>query len=206
MKKAKFLGTIIISDSNNRDLFRVHLFEDGARFDKSFALGILNNEEISDKVLHINNLWNDGRINKDGVVSNILKLLEEYDNILYPYYFTDEELDESGRYSGEQSVDFQDYNLDDIYHSVKNGKELPINQDSLDSYLVRLKQKKKLKRISRKLFETHLQNDELINFYVDNYSKKIAKFYSYELDAGEIIKNCYLMVVSDKIRIGILEK
>ena len=186
MKKENFLGTIIISNEENRDIFRVHIFEESIRFDSYFAYGVSKNEILYDRIDHVNELWVSGEITRNDIFPYIIEAVEPFSNYLEDYYFKEEELSTTGK--------------------LKNLSLLNPNFDKEYMHFMYLRNKNKLKKITKKEFEENIVNQDIANFYIDNYMKKGAKFYKYTLidKYKQEEKPCYFMIASDKVKIGFI--
>ena len=186
MDTEKFLGTIIISDENNKDIFRVHIFDESIRFDSRFAYGVSKNSTLYKEIKDINDMWKGRRITKDHIFPLIIGAVEEHSEYLTDFYFTEEELNENGK--------------------LKHLQLLSPKYDKMYSYYMHLKNNKKLSKISKREFEKHIKTPEVTDFYIDNYMKKGARFYKYTMvdQYKQEERPCYFMIVNDKIKIGFI--
>lgn len=187
MDNERFLGSIIISDEHSKDIFRLHVFEKSIKFDSYMAFGISKNKELYKEIEEVNNMWSEGYINKDKIFPHIINAIENYSEYLSQFYFKDFELDENGK--------------------LKNLQLLSPKYDKTYMLYMNLKNKS-LKKISKKEFESKIKDVEVQNFYIDNYTKKGARFYSYTLVDQYLQKEspCYFMVNADNTRIGFISK
>lgn len=182
MEEDKKVVILVISSVGNEadvELFRVHIHEKSIRFDAHFEEGIKGHKGLSEDVKELNNLWKEHEIGADQIYPIMLHLMNKYGDYLAKYYFTKEELDKDGHY-----VEF-------------------VHQDKATAHYLYLKRNKRLKRISKKEFEKNITSKEIANYYVDNYVKKGALFYSAEhIDASENKTMWYFMVVDNKFKIS----
>ena len=91
-------NTVIISDGNKRDLFRIHIYKDCIKFDAKFAEAILQNDNIRDKAIAINRDWVDRKIKEVEVLQRLTLLIESNKEVFESHYFQDYELNKDGRY------------------------------------------------------------------------------------------------------------
>jgi hypothetical protein len=89
----------------------------------------------------------------------VASTLSDYEKYLSKYYFTKEELDSKGRYVEPMPID--------TFEGFLTKKEIV-------EHFNYLKKANKLTSISKKEFEGNIKdsNEEVINFYVDNYPRK----------------------------------
>lgn len=187
-EKDMFLGTIIVANENDVDIYNIHIYEKSIRFDKNISDAINSNEELEDQVSQMNKLWMTCSINmREDFFVELTKIMTEYEDILSPHFFKSWQLDEKGH----------------IKNDNKNDFELETSYEEGQSYLYYsyLKHSKKLKKITRKNFEKHIVNEEVVNFYIDNYNKRKAQFYSYNPQKLSD-ETFYFMVVGNRIKIG----
>lgn len=199
MESEGFVGTIVVSDKKHKDLFRIHVFENSIQFDRNFAEGIIQNTEIISKVSEIEKLWKDRKIQQGDIFYNIVSILEKHEGYLSQFYFRREELDEQGRFKENLEITPNLGNIENIQNHLDG-----INPEKkVSAYLNYLKNNNKLNKISRKEFEKHLKNKEVIDYYLDNYGRRKASFYTYKITRPDkMVKDCYMMVIQDKIRIA----
>lgn len=189
MSKEKIIGTFTVSSLNKIDLFRIHLFEKSIRFDEHFAQGLIRNEKILKKLLKISNRWSKGELEDKETFFLILNALKNYENYLSDFYFLEEELDKKGRY-------IEPFPL----HTLNNN----LTKKETSEHYEYLKKTNKLKPISKKEFEKNIIYEDVSDFYISNYPKKNAKFYTYTtiINEEEEEEVCYLLVVNDKVLLG----
>ncbi len=124
----------------------------------------------------------------------MLHLMIKYGDYLRDYYFKEYELDSEGHYVETIDIDYV---------------EEPEEETKDKSYLhfQYLKKTKKLKKISKKEFEANMVDKETIEFYVDNYVKKGAKFYKREkVDSEGLLSSWYFMVVDEHLKISYIKE
>jgi hypothetical protein len=182
----KLIRTIIVSNEKRIDVFRIHVFEKSIKFDAHFAYGVSKNNEAYDMVMNIETLWAEKKIEISDIFNMMVEVLENHKKYLEQYYFKPEELDISGRLST-----IRPYSMFD---------------DKKYTYFMCLKNKDKLKNITRKEFESNMKDEEIANSYIENYSGKDVKFFNYKTsglrDKG---KNCYFMMVGDNLKVGFVK-
>lgn len=198
MENEKFIGTILVSNKQHKDLFRVHIFEHSIQFDEHFAKGVIKNKVIVSQLSKVNKLWQEKKIKKDEIFFNVIPILEKHEQYLSKFFFKEEELDEYGRYKDNFNITPNQSTIDQIPSNPLSSNE------KVDKYFKHLKDTNKtFKKITRKNFELYLKDKEVIDYYIDNYNKRKATFFNYQIvRPNNIKKNCFLMVVGDKIRIG----
>lgn len=183
----KLIRTIIVSNEKRIDVFRIHVFEKSIKFDPHFAYGLSKNSEVYSMVIHIENLWAEKKIELSDIFNMMVEVLEKHEKYLEQYYFKPEELDMSGRLTVVRS------------YSVYDEKNY--------TYFMCLKNKDRLKNITRKEFESNMKNEEIANSYVENYGGKDVKFFNYKAsglkDKG---KNCFFMIVDDNLKVGFVKR
>ena len=183
----KLIRTIIVSNERRIDVFRIHVFEKSIKFDPHFAYGLSKNEEVYSMVENIENLWIEGEIELSDIFNMMVGVLEKHENYLEQYYFKPEELDITGRLSVVRS------------YSVYDDKNY--------AYFMCLKNRDRLKNITRQEFESNMKDEEIAKSYIENYSGKDVKFFNYKAsglkDRG---KNCYLMMVGNNLKVGFVKR
>jgi hypothetical protein len=183
----KLIRTIIVSNEKRIDVFRIHVFEKSLKFDPHFAYGVSKNLEVYDMVLNIESLWKERSIELSDVFNMMVGVLEKHEKYIEQYYFRPEELDISGRL-----YTIRSYSIYDDKNYV---------------YFMCLKNKDKLKNITRQEFESNMKDEEIANSYIENYSGKDVKFFNYRAsglkDRG---KNCYFMIVGDNLKVGFVKR
>ena len=183
----KLIRTIIVSNEKRVDVFRIHVFEKSLKFDPHFAYGISRNNDVYEMILDIEKLWIERQIELSEVFNMMVGVLEKHEVYLEQHYFRPEELDITGRLLVVRS------------YSVYDDKNY--------AYFMCLKNRDKLKSISRKEFESHMKDEEIAYSYVENYSGKDVKFFNYTASGlRNRPKNCYLMIVDDNLKIGFVKK
>jgi hypothetical protein len=182
----KLIRTIIVSNEKKVDVFRIHVFEKSLRFDPHFAYGVSKNELVYDMIMDVERLWIDRKIELSDVFNMMVGVIEKHEKYLEKFYFKPDELDFTGRLFAVKSYSSGD--------------------DKNYAYFMCLKNQDKLKRITRKEFESNMKNEEIAKSYVENYSGKDATFFNYRMtglkDTG---KNCYLMIVGDDLKVGFVK-
>lgn len=181
----KLIGTIIISNELERDLFRVHIFENSIKFDSWLAYGISKHPQISEDVFRVDRTWREKRITKSEIFPMIISVLEKHEIYLSNYYLKQNELDINGRFVRLNTM--------------------PPDSDKTYMYYMQIKNAAKLKKIDRKTFEKNICTDDISEQYIEHYTKGRSKFYSYRLksDSGEE-KTCYIMIVQDTLSMGFI--
>ena len=184
--KERLIRTIIISNENKIDVFRIHVFEKSIKFDPYFAYGVSKNDTIYGMVSNIENLWVQRRIELSDIFNMMVDIIEKHEKYLEAFYFKTEELGYGGRL-----VSVNPYS---------------INDDKDFSYFLCAQNQNKLKKISRNEFEKNMKSEKIAYSYVENYSDKKATFFNYTtsgLRNGG--KNCYFMVVDDNLKVGFIK-
>ena len=126
----------------------------------------------------INKVWDSEEKDKEAVIEAVMFMLEHNQRYLSDFFYPQEELDENG-------------------DSLK--EEIDINNE----YEV-LKKTRELKPITRKDFESKVVDEQIGDYYVENFEKaKKANFFTYKSEKEE---DCFIMVVKDRIKIGFVEK
>ena len=170
------------------ELFRIHVYENSIRFDNHFSEGINKHPELSEDVSEINRLWKNKEIDREKLYMNMVRIMYKYHDYLKNFYFKEYELDKEGHY------------IEPINMQETTSK--PPSKAAL--HYLYLKQSKRLKRISKKEFEKNINTDEIANYYVDNYVKKGARFYSHIKMApkNKNMVTWYFMVVNQEFKIS----
>lgn len=184
--KEKLIRTIIVSNENRVDVFRIHVFEQSIKFDPYFAYGVSKNDVIYKMVENIENAWIERDIDLSDIFNKIVDIIEIHENYLQKYYFKPNELGYGGRLISVKS------------YSIKDDKDY--------TYFLYAKNRNNLKKISRNEFEENMKNEDIAYSYIENYSNKKATFFNYTTsglrDGG---KNCYLMMVGDGLKVGFVQ-
>jgi hypothetical protein len=182
----KLLGNFVVKNDDNRHLFKVFFYENGLSFDAKFLKGIMENDKTRNAFNVINEKWSSGNHDKNEIMERILHLLNNFQEELAQYFYTDEELNENGEL---------------IEESIGVTEE----KDKYSIYFDYIKENKELKEIKRKDFESKIVDKKVGEFYVENFeeAKNVAKFFKYKTEANE---DSYIMVVDDKIKIGFVDK
>lgn len=186
----KLLGNFIVENDNGRHLFKVFFYEKGITFDEKFSKGVMEHEKAYVAFNKINLNWSSGKCERNEIMQRILHFLNNYQSELHQYFYSDEELDENGKLIEKSSSENDTQNL---------------YKDKYSFYFNYIKENKDLKEIKRKEFESKITNNEIGDFYVENFedAKEKAKFYNYQTDNME---ESYIMVVDEKIKIGFVEQ
>lgn len=183
----KLIRTIIVSNDKRIDVFRIHVFEKFIKFDPHFAYGVSKNTEAYNMVMNIENMWKERKVEISDIFNMMVEVLEKHEKYLEQYYFKSEELDISGRLSTIRS-----YSMYDEKKYV---------------YFMCLKNKDRLKNISRKEFESNMKDEEIAYSYIENYSGKDVKFLNYKTSGfKDRNKNCYFMMVGDNLKVGFVKR
>ena len=186
----KICNTVIISD-DNRDLFRVHFFENQIKFDARFSDGIINNEFICEKMIEINEGWAERRLEVVDVLEQIALLVEANKNIFEELYLQDYELNKEGRY-----VDL--FPLDSILITNMD--------DKANNFYAYLKNENVLTPIDKKEFESNIKIEPYSDMYIDLYKKiykrKRLKFYKYGLNDNFNRKTCSFVATDKEVLFG----
>ena len=98
MEKDIIIGTLVVSNKANRDLFRVHLYNNGIRFDENFVAGFNKNKKILKKLIEISQEWSEKKVEHQKLLFEIINTLKEDEKQISKYYFVSDELDENGKY------------------------------------------------------------------------------------------------------------
>jgi len=174
----KLLGNFIIKNDNDVSLFKVYFYENGISFDKKFLKGVVENEVTNYQFKKINDVWDSEEKDKEAVVEAVMFMLEHNQDYLSDFFYSEENLNKNG-------------------DSIKNEIDLKNEFDII-------KKTRDIKPITRKDFESKIVNEEIGDFYVENFEKaKKADFFTYK---SEEEKDCFIMVVKNRIKIGFAEK
>jgi len=172
------IGHFTIRNDDGLDLFRIYFYENGISFDKNFLKGVIEKNEIYKDFCKINIDWISGSLSKEEATELIMKILEKNQDYL-SNFFINKSKDESQSY---------------------------LNEDDNSIYFKHLKENGKLNEIDRKFFESKIKDENIGEYYVENIEKsksKFTKFYTYKSTEG---KDCFIMVIDNKIKIGFAEK
>lgn len=169
----EFIGHFTVKNDNEESLFKVYFYEKGISFDDNFLRGIIESEDTYKEFILINDKWKSEDNNRDYVMKSIMEMLERHQNYLSNFFINNE--------------------------TKKEKKPL---EDSNSLFLQFLEDRDMLVEISRKDFETKITDEKVGEFYVDNLkkTKDDSKFYTYTSETSGL--EFYLMVVSDKLKIG----
>lgn len=190
-KEDKFIGTLTVSDINQMDLFRIHMFDDAIKFDKKFALGLLKNGEVLSKVMRISDKWSTKQLDSSGVFIEFLSLLKKHEKDISDLFFQYSELDSTGRYVEPTVIDSS--NFKSVFEKLQANK-----------HFIYLKNSGNLNKIDERVFRTYLVNQDLINFYLDNFNDYLQySYYSYFVEFQGDIKQCFVMAYNDEVVMGI---
>lgn len=187
----KNFGTLTVSNEENKDLFRIHIYEDSVKFDKKMALGIQEHQEL---VLEINKLivlWKQEELSVGDLLKEIIILIEKNNDKVKDFYFTDEELNDFGKYVDLVPID-----------SKKS--ELQESEEAISYYKYLLKESV-LKKINKKVFEQDLKEEFYVEYYLNLYKEiKTGKpiYYQYKLKKDFDFKTCNFIVLSGKVIFG----
>lgn len=190
MGKGNLLGTIIVSNDRNIDIFRIHVFDDSIRFDDRIAYGISKNENVFYEISKIIDKWKLKQITTNDIFHLIVDAIIDSEEDLSKYYFRKEELDIKGKYQCSYINKYDKMYV--CYSCLKSGEKLNV--------------------ITKKEFEDNIKNPEIAYNYIENYVKNGAKYYMYDIgfefnDRYKSIPNkCYFMLYKDKVKIGFFEK
>ena len=96
--KDEYIGTYVVSSKNKIDLYRIHIFENSIRFDKKFYGAIKKNKSLEIEIDTLISRWLNKEINKSEIFYETVYALEKYKEAIAYCYFSNNELDETGRY------------------------------------------------------------------------------------------------------------
>ena len=191
-EKDKFIGTIIISNEMHVDLFKVHVYEKSIRFDPKFANGIAGSDGVSKDIFEIDNMWKNGKIERDDIFPLMANIVGKHELHLSNYFFGRAELDVKGRYVGELDI-------------TSSAVEVKF-EDRMKMYYLYLTGSGKMKSISKKEFETHLPKTNATESYLDVFASKGASYFSYDtVDLGRKSRTCYVMIKDDTVKFAFCE-
>lgn len=179
----KLLVSLIVSSPEDRDIFSIHVFANSIRFDPKFAAGLMGNPELFRKVMEVDSMWSSGTIGENDIFPRLQQAIDGHDEYLQQFYFVADELDANGRFKYREKEE---------------------RFDKMYLYYAWLKKGEKLRKINRKQFERQIPDEHTGNFYVDNFNRRNAKFFSYRSTENNTLRNYYFMVVREKIKIGFI--
>jgi hypothetical protein len=185
----KIIGTLTVSDNYNRDLFRIHLYENCIKFDSKFAEGVGKIDELTDRLNEITELWLDKKTNASEVLKDIVLVMEVYHEDLKNYYFSDEDLNEFGKYVDLVPIDSL------LMHP---------NEDATRYYKYLLRENM-LTKIDKKSFEKNLKDESYMDLYLEIYNDikdKNVDYYKYVLNKNFEFKTCSFILVDGKVVFG----
>lgn len=185
----KGLEIVIISD-DNKDLFRVHFYENCIKFDSKFAEGISKNELVSRNVMELNKQWAERKIKVEDVLEKIVVLVELNSDKFKDYYFKDSELNKDGKYVDLVPLDCLLITFDKKAHDFF--KYLLVNNVLIE--------------IDKDKFEKDLKEDAYKEIYVESYTNifknKKIKFYQYKLNEVFGEKTCNIITSNKEVLFG----
>jgi len=169
----EFIGHFTVKNDNEKSLFKVYFYAKGISFDDNFLRGVIESEDTYKEFITINDKWKSEDNNRDDIMKDIMEMLERHQNYLSNFFINNE--------------------------TKREEKSL---KDSNSLFLQYLEEKDMLVEIGRKDFEAKIIDEKVGEFYVDNLkeTKDDSKFYTYTSETSGL--DFYLMVVSDKIKIG----
>jgi hypothetical protein len=172
------IGHFTIRNDDGLDLFRIYFHKNGISFDKKFLKGVTKDGKVYKTFIKINIEWMSGSLSKEEATELIMKMLEENQEYLSNFF-----INKFDKYS------------DRYYKDSEN-----------EIYFKHLKANGKLNKITRKQFESNIKNENIGDYYVENLEKSKSKFTNFYTYKSTENKNCYIMVIDDKIKIGFAEK
>lgn len=187
----KNFGTLTVSNEENKDLFRIHIYENSLKFDKKMALGIQEHKELVLEINKLIDLWKQEKLSVGDLLKEIIILIEKNNDKVKDFYFTDEELNDFGKYVDLVPID-----------SKKS--ELQESEEATSYYKYLLKESV-LKKINKKSFEKDLKEEFYVDCYLNLYKEiKIGKpiYYQYKLKKDFDFKTCNFIVLSGKVIFG----
>lgn len=187
----KNFGTLTVSNEKNKDLFRIHIYENSVKFDKKMALGIQEHQELVLEINKLIDLWKKQELTVGDLLKEIIILIEKNNDKVKDFYFTDEELNDFGKYVDLVPID-----------SKKS--ELQESEEAISYYKYLLKESV-LKKINKKSFEKDLKEEFYVDYYLNLYKEiKIGKpiYYQYKLKKDFDFKTCNFIVLSGKVIFG----
>lgn len=185
----KIIGTLTVSDNYNKDLFRIHLYEDCIKFDSKFAEGVGQIDALTEKLNEITKSWIDKEITSSEVLKDVVLVLEVYNDDLKKYYFSDDELNKLGKYIDLVPID---------------SLLLSLNEDATRYYKYLLREQM-LDQIEKKSFESNLKDERYLDLYLEIYNgikNKNVKYYKYDLNKNFDFKSCNFILADDKVVFG----
>lgn len=185
----KIIGTLTISDNYSKDLFRIHLYEDCIKFDSRFAEGVGKIEAITEKLDELTEMWVEKKLTASEVLRDIVLIMEVYHEDLKDYYFSDEELNEFGKYVDLIPIDFL---------KIDSG-------DDVTRYYKYLLRENVLKKIDKKSFEKNIKEDSYLDAYLEIYNElkeKKVEYYQYNLNKNFDFKVCNFILADNKVCFG----
>lgn len=173
----EFIGHFTVKNDDVKSLFKVYFYDKGISFDDNFLRGIIESEDTYKEFIAINDMWKSGSGDRESAMKSIMEMLERHQNYL-SNFFMDDEIE-------------------------KKSKPL---KDSNELFFDYLKEQNMLIDITREQFESKITDEKIGEYYVDNLkgTKFNSKFYTYTSNTSGL--DFYLMVVSDKIKIGFAEE
>lgn len=186
---SKIIGTLTVSDNYEKDLFRIHLYEDYIKFDSKFAEGIGNIETLSEQIDEISKNWIEKKYNSSEILKEIVLIIEFYHEDLKDYYFSDDELNEFGKY-----IDL--FPIDSAIMSIG---------EDTDKYYKYLLRENVLKKIDKKYFEKNIKGESYLDNYLEIYNEiknKKVEYYQYKLNKNFDFKLCNFVLADEKVFFG----
>lgn len=187
----KNFGTLTVSNEENKDLFRIHIYEDSVKFDKKMALGIQEHQELVLEINKLIDLWKQQELSVGDLLKEIIILIEKNNDKVKDFYFTDEELNDFGKYVDLVPIDSKKSELQD--------------SEQATSYYKYLFKESVLKKINKKVFEKDLKEEFYVDYYLNLYKEiKTGKpiYYQYKLKKDFDFKTCNFIVLSGKVIFG----
>lgn len=188
-KMEKIVGTLTISDNYNKDLFRIHLYEGCIKFDSKFAEGVEKIDELTDKLMKLTDLWVEKKVSAPDVLKDIVLIMEVYHEDLKKYYFSEEDLNDFGKYVDLVPID---------------SSLMSVHEDATKYYKYLLKENV-LKKIDKKNFEKNIKEENCQDLYIDIYNElknKKIEYYQYKLNRNFEFKTCSFILANGKVVFG----
>jgi hypothetical protein len=186
--KDKFIGTIIVANNEDVDIYKIHVYEKSIRFDKEIAQAINADDKLRKEIVKMNVLWQNCEFNmRNDFFAELTTLLTLHEDVISDCFLKPWQLNENGHIKEDGDINYD--------------QEISYEEGQPYLYYNYLKSNKKLESIKRKDFEKNIKNEEIVNFYIDNYSKRKARFYKYKPDQSKD-EMFYFMVVGNAIKIG----
>ena len=185
----KIIGTLTISDYYSRDLFRIHLYEDCIKFDSKFAEGVGKIEALAEQLDEITILWIEKKLTSSEVLKDIVLIMEVYHEDLKDYYFSDDELNEFGKYVDLVPID---------------SLRMDIGEEATKYYKYLLRENV-LKKIDKKSFEKNIKEENYMDNYLEIYNElknKNVEYYQYSLNKNFDFKVCNFILADNKVCFG----